>query len=45
LDDSGVALAGNCASGYFVRTGQSPSFKAMAKLLDAWNAGTLGGHL
>jgi pfkB family carbohydrate kinase len=42
LDDSGIVLAGNCASGYFVRTGRSASFEAMATLLEAWSAGTLG---
>jgi len=44
-DDASVLLAGNCASGYFVRSGRSPAFSDMAKLLDAWAAGTLGERL
>jgi hypothetical protein len=45
LDDPGIVLAGNCASGHFVRTGRSASFADMAQLLDAWTAGTLGERL
>ncbi len=45
LDDVGIALAGNCASGHFVRSGRSASFADMVKLLDAWTAGTLGERL
>jgi hypothetical protein len=45
LDDPGIVLAGNCASGHFVRTGRSASFADMARLLDAWTAGTLGERL
>ena len=45
LDDAGVVLAGNCASGHFVRSGHSASFADMAKLLDAWAGGTLGERL
>ncbi|MEI7809825.1 MAG: PfkB family carbohydrate kinase, partial [Verrucomicrobiota bacterium] len=45
LDDASIALAGNCASGHFVRSGRSASFADMAKLLDAWSAGTLGERL
>ena len=45
LDDAGVVLAGNCASGHFVRSGRSASFEDMTKLLDAWTAGSLGERL
>ena len=45
FDDAGLVLAGNCASGHFVRSGQSASFAAMVKMLDAWTAGTLGERL
>jgi len=45
LDDAGIALAGNCAGGHFVRCGRSASFADMAMLLDAWSAGTLTERL
>jgi hypothetical protein len=45
LDDAGIVLAGNCASGHFVRSGRSAAFADMAKLLDAWTVGTLGERL
>lgn len=45
LDDRGVLLAGNGASGHFVRSGRTPSFNAIVKLLDAWSEGTLGDRL
>jgi hypothetical protein len=45
LDDAGIVLAGNCASGHFVRSGRSAAFADMAKLLDAWSAGTLAERL
>jgi hypothetical protein len=45
LDDAGIVLAGNCASGHFVRSGRSASFEDMAKLIDAWTAGSLGERL
>lgn len=45
LDDAGILLAGNCASGYFVRSGRSPSFADMGHLLDAWTGGTLKERL
>jgi len=45
FDDSGLLLAGNCASGQFVRSGRSASFADMTKLLDAWAGGTLGERL
>jgi hypothetical protein len=45
LDDTGVVLAGNCASGHFIRSGRSASFADMGRLLDAWAAGTLADRL
>ncbi len=45
FDDTGLLLAGNCASGHFVRSGRSASFADMTKLLDAWAVGTLGERL
>jgi len=45
LDDTGIVLAGNCASGHFIRSGRSAAFADMAKLLEAWAAGTLAERL
>ncbi len=45
FDDAGILLAGNCASGHFVRSGRSASFADMVKLLDTWAKGTLGERL
>lgn len=45
LEDAGILLAGNCASGHFVRSGQSPSFAAMVKLLQAWTDGSLSDRI
>jgi len=45
LDDAGILLAGNCASGHFVRSGRSASFADMRNLLDAWSEGSLGERL
>jgi hypothetical protein len=45
FSDAGVLLAGNCASGHFVRSGRSASFADMAQLLDAWAGGRLGERL
>lgn len=45
MDDTGLLLAGNAASGYFVRTGRSPSFSQMVALLKAWAKGTLAERL
>jgi hypothetical protein len=45
FDDAGLLLAGNCASGYFVRSGRSPSFSEMINLLDSWAADTLAERL
>jgi sugar/nucleoside kinase (ribokinase family) len=45
LDDAGIILAGNLASGHFVRSGSSATFEAMVGMLDAWEAGQLGERL
>ena len=45
FDDAGILLAGNCASGHFVRSGRSVSFPGMAVLLDAWASHTLTERL
>lgn len=45
MDDREILLAGNCASGHFVRSGRSASFADMCALLDAWYAGTLPERL
>lgn len=45
FDDAALLLAGNCASGHFVRSGRSAAFADMSRLLDAWAAGTLGERL
>lgn len=45
FDDAGILLAGNCASGHFVRCGRSASFAAMVKMLDCWTLGTLAERL
>lgn len=45
FDDAGLLLAGNCASGYFVRSGRSASFADMLDLLDAWVGGKLRERL
>ncbi len=45
FDNAGIILAGNCASGHFVRSGRSASFAAMVGLLDAWADGTLAERL
>ena len=45
FDDAEILLAGNCASGHFVRSGRSAAFADMVKLLDSWANGTLGDNL
>ena len=45
FDDAGILLAGNCASGHFVRSGRSASFTDMVKLMDAWVDGQLRDRL
>ncbi|CAA6689639.1 MULTISPECIES: PfkB family carbohydrate kinase [unclassified Lentimonas] len=45
LDDAGIVLAGNLASGHFVRSGRSATFEAMLSMLDAWEVGSLRERL
>jgi hypothetical protein len=45
FDDAGLLLAGNCASGHFVRSGRSAAFADMVNLLNAWSGGILGERL
>lgn len=45
LDDAGILLAGNLASGHFVRSGRSASFQAMLEMTEAWSSGTLSERL
>ena len=45
MDDTRLLLAGNCASGYFVRSGRSASFEDMCDFLNRWMDGTLPERL
>ncbi|KAB2641814.1 MAG: carbohydrate kinase family protein [Verrucomicrobia bacterium] len=45
FDDATMLLAGNCASGHFVRSGRSATFPDMVQLLDAWAADSLAERL
>lgn len=45
LDDIGMLLSGACASGYFVRTGRSATWKQMGELALAWAEGRLGDRI
>jgi len=45
LDDAGIVLAGNLASGHYVRSGRSATFGALQEMLAAWQKGTLGERL
>jgi len=45
LDDAGIIFTGNCASGYYVRTGRSASFKQLTDLVELWSEGNLGDRL
>lgn len=45
LDDLGIILTGVCASGHFVRSGKSASFKEMIVLLKQWLEGTLAERI
>jgi hypothetical protein len=41
LDDTATVLLGNCASGYFVRSGRTPDLPGIASFLDLWSGGNL----
>lgn len=45
FDNLGILLAGNCASGHYVRSGRSASFKDMCTLLDHWLNGEVPERL
>lgn len=45
LDDLGMLLCGVCSSGYFVRTGETPSFKQICSLIELWQSGELPERL
>jgi hypothetical protein len=45
LDDLGMLLCGVCCSGYFVRTGESPTFAQICKLIELWQSGDLPERL
>jgi len=45
LDDLGMLLCGVCSSGYFVRTGQTPSFAQICSLIELWQSGELPERL
>lgn len=45
FDNLGIALAGNCASGHYVRSGRSASFLDMTRLLDQWLLGEVPERL
>lgn len=45
LDDASTLLLGNCASGYFVRSGRTPSKQQVLEFLDAWQSGCLQERL
>jgi hypothetical protein len=45
LDDLGILLCGVCSSGYFVRTGESPTFQQIVSLVELWQTGKLPERL
>ncbi|MGZ0710178.1 hypothetical protein ACWPKO_17760 [Coraliomargarita sp. W4R53] len=45
LDDLGILLCGVCSSGYFVRTGESPTFAQIVSLINLWQSGDLPERL
>lgn len=45
MDDLGILLSGVCASGYFVRSGRSPSFQEAGRLASLWVEGNLPERL
>ncbi len=45
LDDTGMLLAANAASGYYVRTGRSARFEDLLDLVDRWHRGQLPERL
>ncbi len=45
LDDTGIVLAGNLASGHYVRSGRSATLSDMQGMLEAWASGDLKERL
>ncbi|MDQ8192842.1 hypothetical protein QEH59_00295 [Coraliomargarita sp. SDUM461004] len=45
LDDIGILLCGVCSSGYFVRTGASPTFAQIGSLIKRWQSNELPERL
>jgi len=45
LDDLGMLLCGVCSSGYFVRTGRTPSFTQICSLIELWKSDELPERL
>ncbi|WP_269523453.1 PfkB family carbohydrate kinase [Coraliomargarita parva] len=45
LDDAGMLLVGNSTSGYFVRSGRTPSMPHIAQFLQAWQSNRLQERL
>jgi hypothetical protein len=45
LSDAGILLCGVCASGHFVRSGESPAFKQIVQLIEMWCEGSLPERL
>lgn len=45
LDDTATVLLGNCASGYFVRSGRTPDLKGLDRFLELWSEGNLPERL
>lgn len=45
LDDASLLLAGNCTSGYFVRSGRTPTFSDLIHFVESWAAGSLPERL
>lgn len=45
MDDVGIVLMGNLASGHFVRSGRSATFPAMKNMLEMWAEGELPERL
>jgi len=45
MDDLGILLSGVCTSGYFVRSGRSPSYQEIGRLASLWVEGKLPERL
>ncbi len=45
LDDTATVLLGNCASGYFVRSGKTPDLKGLDHFLELWSGNNLPERL